>query len=139
MSPWTPQVMPIVSTTKTMWMQKGPQAVNNLIFERVKHFLLKQTLSHNTILFDNNNRVYTTIKEHTTSQKETKIVFIAADFTLSRRIFVLRSFNMKNVHKMRACFKELETEGGSRLLYIPVWYKNSLVFHLIKWLMRYYN
>jgi hypothetical protein len=61
---------------------------------------------------------------------ETKIVFIAADFTLSRRIFAFCNFNMENVHKMRPCFKELETESSSRLLYIPVWYKNSLVFHL---------
>lgn len=72
------------------------------------------------------------MKEYTTFQKETKIDFIAADFALSRRIFVLCSFNMKNVHKMRPCFKELETERGSRLLYIPVWYKSSLVFHLNK-------
>jgi len=94
--------------------------------------LLKQTLPHNTILFDNNSKAYTTIKEYTIFQKESKKFFIAADFTLSRRIFVLCSFNMENVHKMRPCFKELETERDSRLLYIPVWYKNSLVFHLNK-------
>jgi len=93
--------------------------------------LLKQTLPQNTILFDNNNRVYTTIKEYTIFQKEIKIVFIAADFILSR-IFVLCSFNMENVCKMRPCFKEMGTERGSRLLYIPAWYKNSLVFHLNK-------
>jgi len=113
-------------------MQKGTTGRKKLIFERVKHFLLKQTLPQNTILFDNNNRVYTTIKEYTVFQKETKIVFIAADFTLSRRIFVLCSFNMENVCKMRPCFKEMETDRGSRLLYIPVWYKISLVFHLNK-------
>jgi hypothetical protein len=94
--------------------------------------LLKQTLPHNTISVDNINRAYTTMKEYTAFQKETKIVFIAADFTLSSRIFVLCSCNMENVHKMRPCFKELETERSSRLLYIPVWYKNSLVFHLNK-------
>jgi hypothetical protein len=48
--------------------------------------LLKQTLPHNTILFDNNNTAYTTIKEYTTFQKETKIVFVAPDFTLCRRM-----------------------------------------------------
>jgi len=62
--------------------------------------LLKQTLPHNTILVDNNNTAYTTMKEYTTFQKKTKIVFIAAGFTLSRRIFVLCSCNMENVHKM---------------------------------------
>jgi len=39
---------------------------------------------------------------------------------------------MENLRKMTPCFKELETERGSRLLYIPVWYKNSLVSHLNK-------
>jgi len=94
--------------------------------------LRKQTLSHNTILVDNNNTAYIAMKEYTTFQKETKILFIAADFTLSRRIFVLCSCNMENVHKMRPCFKEPENERSSRLLYFPVWYKNSLVFHLNK-------
>jgi hypothetical protein len=93
---------------------------------------VKKTLPQNTTLFENNNRAYTTIKDNTTFQKETKIFFIAADFTLSRRIFVLCSFNMENVHKMRPSLKELETEKGSRLLYIHVWYKNSLVFQLNK-------
>jgi hypothetical protein len=88
-------------------------------------FLLKQTLPHNTIFVDNNNRAYTTVKVYTIFQKETKIVFIAVDFTLNKRTVVLCSFNMENVHKMRPCFKEMETERGSRLLYIPVWYKNS--------------
>ena len=83
-------------------MQKGTTgSKKNLIFERVKHVLLKQTLSHNTILFDNNNRVYTTNKEYTTFRKENKIVIIAADFTLSRRISVLCSFNMENLRKIK--------------------------------------
>jgi hypothetical protein len=59
-------------------------------------------------------------KEYRTFYKDDKILFVAADFVLSRIIFVLQSFNMETVivYEMRTYFRHLETERGSGLVHI---------------------
>ena len=61
-------------------------------------------------------------KEYRTFYKDDKILFVAADFVLSRIIFVLQSFNMGTVivlvYEMRTYFRHLETERGSGLVHI---------------------